>query len=78
MLFTEPKTGTHLLKPILAELTGRAPYCPREYMKKRALGHKDHQNGKFLELGCNCPNKAVEAIWETNERQGSFLHFNTP
>jgi len=40
VLFTQPKTGTHLVTPILAELTGKRPYCPRNYMKEKSQGYK--------------------------------------
>jgi hypothetical protein len=33
VVFTEPKTGTHLLLPILTMLTGKTVYWPEKYMK---------------------------------------------
>ena len=78
VLFTQPKTGTHLLTPILAELTEKEPYCPRKYMQGHSSRHKNHPNCKFLEEGFPCPNEVVEKIWETNARNGTFLHFHTP
>jgi len=32
----------------------------------------------MIEESCFCPNEVVEEIWETNAREGSFLHFHTP
>jgi len=50
-LFTCPKTGTHLLKPILAELTGKSPLRVQEYRDNLdcawILGER---GGSFLHL----------------------------
>ncbi|MFI0435577.1 MAG: sulfotransferase domain-containing protein [Parachlamydiaceae bacterium] len=79
VLFTQPKTGTHLLTPILAELTGKAPYCPRKYMKDNVVKNQNQPiHVIYLEQGCPCSIEAVNKIWEINAQQGSFLHFHTP
>ena len=78
VLLTQPKTGTHLVEPILRELTGKVPYSPREFIKKRSYGNTDTLNEMFLEEGCLCPNRIVEEIWRKNGDQGSFLLLHTP
>ncbi len=78
VLYTQPKTGTHLLTPILAELTGKSPYCPRTFMKKHAKGQRDNPYTLVFEEGCHCPDHIANKIWEINAERGSFLHFHTP
>lgn len=77
ILLTQPKTGTHLLVPILSDLTGKEPYCPRQYMKESSkLGQ---QIGcKIIEGEFCCPDTILEKIWQTNLDQATFLHFHTP
>lgn len=78
VLFTQPKTGTHLMTPLLSELTGKSPYCPRKYMKEGSIGQSHNPNTMVIEEGCHCLNEIAHEIWEINKNQGSFLHFHTP
>ena len=57
VLFTQPKTGTHLLIPILRELTHKSVYWGRDY--EDPIGH-------------------LNSVWESNQKQGSFLHLHAP
>lgn len=85
VLFTQPKSGTHLLIPILSELTGKEVYWAPEYTQTTPL----HKGGitPFLQD----PNwfvfslerdpwkkETMDTVWEVNASKGTFLHLHAP
>jgi len=78
VLFTQPKTGTHLLRAILKELSGKGDYCPRNEIKDSASKRKMDEKFKIIEGKEGCPNEKIEQIWMINHSQETFIHFHTP
>ena len=85
VLFTEPKTGTHLLIPILKALTGRDVYWAKEFVSQTE--DRDFLNFSDLENPQLCvfsTHKApwdwnrMETVWGTTEKQRAFLHLHPP
>lgn len=85
VLFTEPKTGTHLLIPILETLTGKKVYWAKEF----ALQTEDVDLFNILDLENpesfifsirkkSWHRHIMEQVWETTEKQGAFLHLHPP
>ena len=85
VLFTEPKTGTHLLINVLKEFTGRTVYWPKEYMEdvepisepfEKALENNDYI---FFSQVINPWKRCLmDHIWKINKQQGTFLHVHPP
>lgn len=85
VLFTQPKTGTHLLIPILTALTGKSHYWAPEYTK---LGPPLDEE---FELATRRPDaffytvdrkpwdrEMMDKIWSINHKNGTFLHLHAP
>lgn len=83
VLFTEPKTGTHLLIPILESLT-----CQNVYWAKK-LQNQTESAPQNLDLASgDCfyfsPDRApwtkevMEKVWSIKEKQKCFLHLHAP
>jgi hypothetical protein len=84
-LFTEPKTGTHLLIPILTELTGKPVYWAKEYTKngeeieESYIEAFQNPNYLFFSLTPKPWNKStMDEVWEANSKKGTFLHLHAP
>lgn len=85
VLFTQPKTGTQLLYPILKELTGKEIYYPEEYMEIKG---KTQQNFKDLSSNPCCiffkdthsywSKETMDLVWQECENKNAFLHLHPP
>lgn len=85
VLFTQPKTGTHLLIPILTELTGKQVYWAPEHTKNaRKLERsfeevvKDPNNFLFSLEKSPWARKRMDTIWNTCRNNNSYLHLHAP
>ena len=85
VLFTQPKTATHLLIPILTDLTNKNVYWAPEYTKcaEPLTGSYEEasQNPECLPFNLNrAPwnRQMMDLIWETNQKKGTFLHLHAP
>jgi hypothetical protein len=85
VLFTEPKTGTHLLIPILETLTGKKVYWPKEFLTLTEnsnfhdMSKLDNPNFFFFSQQKAPWNWAtMEAVWISTEKQRAFLHLHAP
>ncbi|HEY2810495.1 MAG TPA: sulfotransferase domain-containing protein [Rhabdochlamydiaceae bacterium] len=85
VLFTEPKTGTHLLIPLLETLTGKKVYWAKEFASE--VEHRDFLNISDFENPQFCVFSAykapwdwntMEEVWRTTEKQRAFLHLHAP
>ncbi len=84
-LFTEPKTGTHLLIPILTELTGKNVYWAKEYTNNVEVIEEDYEgafkNPDYLFFGLTpkpWTKATMDEVWEVNSAKGTFLHLHAP
>lgn len=84
-LFTEPKTGTHLLIPILEELTGKKVYWAPEFSntpyKECAYSLMDLESSdSFLFSTDRVPwdRLTMERVWNETKRKRAFLHLHAP
>lgn len=85
VLFTQPKTATHLLIPILEELTKKKCYWAPEYTEN--IKSSDET---FEELSQNLENflfnirqrpwtkEIMDIVWQINQKQKTFLHLHAP
>jgi len=83
VLFTEPKTGTHLLIPILETLTGKKVYWAKEFVAQTAdLDHfldlENSQECVFSLRKVPWDWKQMEEVWKTTEKESAFLHLHPP
>ncbi len=85
VLFTEPKSGTHLLLPILTELTGKHYYWAKEYKppldEPRSGDWALSTNPAYFFFSPdNNPwtKETMDRVWALNQRQGTFLHLHAP
>ncbi len=85
VLFTEPKTGTHLLFPILTELTGKTVYWPRQYVAnslRTQRGVARHKANTFDLLVSTEPlywkREVMDFIWDTAQTSTTYLHMHPP
>jgi len=85
VLFTQPKTATHLLIPILEELTKKTCYWAPEYTK-----HVEPLAESF-EKAAQCPENylfnlgqapwtrlMMDQVWKINRNGKTFLHLHAP
>jgi len=84
VLFTQPKTGTHLLIPILEELTNKHVYWAPEFTKNGAIltdyetAAKDPCNYLFTLRKLPWTRDTMDLVWEINRTKQSFLHLHAP
>ena len=85
VLFTIPKTGTHLLIPILTELTKKEVYWPENYMRAEdPIQRGDNDNLEdpeyiFFSAGrAPWKREIMDRVWNINRKQGTFLHLHPP
>ena len=85
VLFTEPKTGTHLLIPILTELTGKNVYWAKEYREATETLSIDFKEAlidpNYLFFSSKITpwkREMMDKVWKINEAQGTFLHLHAP
>jgi len=85
VLFTQPKTGTHLLIPILTELTKKKVYWAPEYTKNAEplteSFSKALQNPEYLPFAMDrvpWSRQTMDLVWETNKKKCTFLHLHAP
>ncbi len=85
VLFTQPKTGTHLLIPILSEMTGKEVYWAKEFMKDRLLMNAmdkdflyDHSNIFFSVDSFPWSYQTMDEVWQINQHNNTFLHLHAP
>ncbi|MFI0435576.1 MAG: sulfotransferase domain-containing protein [Parachlamydiaceae bacterium] len=84
VLFTEPKTGTHFLIPILEELTKKKVYWAPEFQKNETLS-------EYVEIASEDPNffifslnqlawnkKTMDQVWDIAINSRRFLHLHAP
>lgn len=85
VLFTQPKTATHLLIPILQKLTKKKCYWAPEYTKpvdpligdfEEALQSPD--NFLFSLRRSPWTKLTMDEVWETNRKKNTFLHMHAP
>lgn len=85
VLFTQPKSGTHLIIPILMELTEKKVYWAHEYNREGDSCDKSYQ-----EL-CNqegyyffsfrdyyWSKERMDLVWDVNQNNNTFLHLHAP
>jgi len=85
VLFTQPKTGTHLLIPILNGLTGKKVYWAKEFQEEVVSVEGDFlkvsSDPKFLFFSMwptPWTSSVMDRVWETNRIKGTFLHLHPP
>lgn len=85
VLFTQPKTATHFLIPILTDLTGKSVYWAPEYAKTSPpLQHNEgqfFQSPQFFIFSIDrmpWSKQTMDLVWQTNKGKGSFLHLHAP
>ena len=85
VLFTEPKTGTHLLIPILTSLTRKQVYWAKDDQENTPFisenNELDLENSEFFFFSTErlpWTKSILDRIWDINERQGSYLHLHAP
>lgn len=85
VLFTEPKTGTHLLIPILKELTGKKLYWAKEDQESAPLlPHStplDLDNPAQIYFSVERHPWTAEdflQVWENCKERNSILHLHAP
>lgn len=85
VLFTQPKTGTHLLIPILTELTRKNVYWASEYTTNMESNEKcypeiPHNPEHFFFTLNETPwnRQTVDLVWSINNSKGTFLHLHAP
>lgn len=84
VLFTQPKTATHLLIPILAELTGKTVYWAPEYAKNAESilnteeMFEDPQFYLFSLGKAPWDRHMMDLVWTINDEKGTFLHLHAP
>ncbi|MGB7978475.1 MAG: hypothetical protein WCF19_04860 [Chlamydiales bacterium] len=84
VLFTEPKTGTHLLIPVLTALTGKKVFWAKKYQEETKLLAEnktlteDPQDIYFSSGRAPWNRKTMDQIWAKNEKNGTFLHLHAP
>lgn len=85
VLFTQPKTGTHLLIPILKGLTEKEVYWAPEYKSKaeplinsieEVLNNSDALLFSLEKAPWTW--QMMEQIWNVNKTKNSFLHLHAP
>jgi hypothetical protein len=84
-LFTQPKTGTHLLIPILVTLTGKSVSWAPKYTKTGEPIPENYEfnledPGQIAFSVAYLPWKVeiLDLIWKRNEKKGAFLHLHPP
>lgn len=85
VLFTEPKTGTHLLAPILTALTNKKIFWAKNQQEiSQSIENYEFSPFEDQELfifsgHCSPWNRqTMEKVWATNQRRGTFLHLHAP
>ena len=85
VLFTQPKTGTHLLIPILTELTGKDVYWAKEYTGRVEPIQENYQeafqNREYIFFSANLTpwkRETMDRVWRANQQHGTFLHLHAP
>ncbi len=85
VLFTQPKTGTHLLIPILTELTGKQVYWAKEYIQNVEPIQESYEEAfkkpeyVFFTLAPTPWKRSImDEVWSLNRKKGTFLHLHAP
>ncbi len=84
VLFTQPKTGTHLLIPILEELTHKRIYWAPEFTNQFNRDTDTLWNPTDLNHFPFSVNKTpwshltMEQVWKETNKQKAFLHLHAP
>lgn len=85
VLFTQPKTGTHLLIPILTELTKKYCYWGPEYTRiagplAESYEEASQNPNNFLFSLDRHPwsRQMMDMVWNKNQHQNTFLHLHAP
>lgn len=85
VLFTQPKTGTHLLIPILTELTQKKVYWAPEYAKNVPLRNESYEeacaNFEYLLFDLRkmpWTKQTMDLVWANNRKNNTYLHLHAP
>ena len=85
VLFTEPKTGTHLLIPILTALTGKEVFWAQKYQEaakllaqNEVLTEENPADIYFSSGRAPWKRNIMDRVWAENRKQGTFLHLHAP
>lgn len=85
VLFTQPKTGTHLLIPILSELMHKTHYWAPEYKDRvpHHLGFEEalqrYQDSFFYGFGwMPWDREKMDLVWNISKKKNAFLHLHSP
>lgn len=85
VVFTQPKTGTHLILPILTEITGKKVYWAKEFADetKSLIEIKEDEflDSKLLFFSLDkapWDHQMMDLVWKANEAKGTFLHLHPP
>jgi hypothetical protein len=84
VLFTQPKSGTHLLIPILTELTQKNVYWAKEYTQNVPHCEMDAnllQGPEYFPFTIDrmpWDRLTMDEVWDTNKKNGTFLHLHAP
>lgn len=85
VLFTQPKTATHLLIPILKELTDKNCYWAPNYSQNVDLlaetieeALENPENYLFSLQYAPWKRSTIDHVWSINQKQNTFLHLHAP
>lgn len=85
VLFTQPKTATHLLIPILEVLTNKKCYWAPEFTNQGSLlaenFEKASQNPEYFLFSLRkapWTKETMDQVWKTNKKKNTFLHLHAP
>ena len=84
VLFTTPKTGTHLLIPILESLTGKSVFWARQFQKHSesiCVERFEPNNPDLIYFSIEkapWTKEVLDKIWKINEEKGTFFHLHAP
>ncbi len=81
VLFTEPKTGTHLLTPILKAFTHKRVYWAEEYTISQENWEFDPDRPDLFYPYVNTlpwDRQKMDLVWAVSKQQNSFLHLHAP
>jgi hypothetical protein len=85
VLFTQPKTATHLLIPILEKMTKKSCYWAPEYTKNVSplVGSfeqaSQHSENYLFSLGRKPWTRfGMDQVWKQTQKKNAFLHLHAP
>lgn len=85
VLFTQPKTATHLLIPVLEGLTHKKCYWAPEYTQQvpplqETFEQASQNPNNYLFSLSQAPwtRETMDRVWKTNAKKHTFLHLHVP